>query len=540
MNFKLKSSKSDLSLPKFKSDLSLPKSKSDFKLDDFSYFSFEESDTISVKMNKFYKYVYKQHCQCETECIKITGFSTSQSVDCKRILLPEINENYTNSIKNIIQLFSEQNIISFRTTKYYMHINENDKPVKLSWENIKKITNIALKEKFWLFRKAIVDCIIKDILFTIKNELDIKYVNENIKVYSVGSSKLSSDYDITVYSEPKIAVHIITRFQEIFKDIFTIDSSTVFDTNIYGKGFITFIKENIDTSLYQKYTCKNDIIYYIKEDSVYGDSQLMWSLVKYISNIRDSFGDDIFNVIYNFMYRKLSVNKHLSVARKIFDYLRNKELDYETVLKDEEVFIKNDILYIEQFSNQVKLTDTQKKLLSLTDFISMVNFFGTETYYTRGAFLDTVINNQMCASTPNNKLPELSELIQLNDIDYITSIIENCGFFFLHNDSTKYFNRVISSLENITQIKKYHIKELIDILNSLIKIKDKFGFNDINYCNIIDSDDNINLFNCKKYTIFNVLFKLVYTLLKVYSDDKINNNVFIPFEIFTTGKNIEI
>lgn len=534
MNLKLKSSKSDLNIHRFasKSDLSL----SNTKLNNLPHFSFNESDTSEVKMRQFYKYVYKEHCQCDTECIRISGFSSNNMLDCKRIILSDINENYNKSISNIIKLFTEQDIISFRTTKYYIHIDD-EKPVKLSWENIKKITDINYKQKFWLFRKAIVDCIIKSILFSIKEEINLKYVNDNIKVYSVGSSKLSSDYDITVYSEPKIAVHIISKFQEIFKSFFTIDSSTVFDTNIYGKGFITFIKENIDTDLYQKYNCKNDVIYYIKDDPIYKDSQLMWSLVKYISNIREAFGDEIFNIIYNFMHKKLTVNRHLFVARRIFDYLRNKELDYETVLRDEEVFIKNDLLYIEEFSNQIKLTNTQKKLLSLTDFISMVNFYGTETYYTRGAFLDTVINNQMCASTPTNEIPEL---IQLNEVDYITSITENCGFFFIHNDSTKYFNRVIVSLENIIQISTYNIKELQDILASLIKIKGQFGTNDINYCNIIDENDNINILNCKKYTIFNILFKLIYTLLKLYTIDKINSDIFIPFEIFTFNKNIEI
>ena len=233
-----------------------------------NFFKVLETDTDQVKMNKFFKYVYNSHCQCNTECIKIPGFmSTADSSDCKRIIIDEKIENYKTSIENIINLFKEQNIITFRTTKYYVNTHSG-KPVKLSWDNIKTRVLPKNQMKLWLFRKAIVDCIIKDILTGIKDETTMHNVDTNIKVYSVGSSKLSSDYDITVYSKPRITFLIITKFQEIFKHFFTIDSSTVFDTNIYGKGFITFIKDNIDKDLYTEYKCKSDIIYYIKDDNV--------------------------------------------------------------------------------------------------------------------------------------------------------------------------------------------------------------------------------------------------------------------------------
>jgi hypothetical protein len=152
-------------------------------------------------------------------------------------------------------------------------------------------------------------------------------------------------------------------------------------------------------------------------------------------------------------------------------------------------------------------------LLGTSDYTSLVNFYGTETYFTRGAFLDIVVNKQMCKTS-----------IQLQDIDYISSILENSGFFFLHNDKTKYFIRVVNTLGLLIKNNKYKIlqysneyEKIIEIFNNIKTVNEKGEVSyDTNYCQWID-EKTFDLLKCEKYTIFNLLLKINYEILNIYS-----------------------
>jgi hypothetical protein len=106
---------------------------------------------------------------------------------------------------------------------------------------------------------------------------------------------------------------------------------------------------------------------------------------------------------------------------------------------------------VSQYNNYIKTNNIiGDKQYLINNFISFVNYNGSETYLTNGAFLDIVINQQMCANKDiiNIKSPYL----------YFTSFIENMSDLLLHYHKIKYLDRAKSALDNL-----YNILEIFDI-----------------------------------------------------------------------------
>lgn len=458
------------------------------------------------KPNGFENCVYNYFCQCYKQCVGLSETNSPYKVQqeiCTEIILDsDIDDSsyYDILIYDAIMFFMKKGLLFKSGIKYYIILEDNSK-VKLSWENIKSIQTEETKKLFWLLRKLIVDSIIKKLLQ--KNKLS----KDDITVYSLGSTKLTSDYDITLYGDTKYKVKIIKSFQKIFKKIFHEDSSIVFDTNIYGKAYITF-----DEKEYIGYTDKavcGQPFYYLKENPS-PNSQLMWGLIKYFRDLKDGLGESIYNDLLKFMNIKLSNFNVLKYADKTLIYLKNKD--------------PNDINYTSLFKRENSFIDTYDEniLVGIHDFISVLNFYGTETYFTRGAFIDTVVNSQMC----NNKIE-----IPLSEVDYITSILENSGFFFIHHDKTKYVIRVLNTFKLLmNKFNKYKkIQGKFDKLESLLnKLETKIIKNstteieyDSKYCNnwADYSNDDLDLLKCHKFDLFNIIMNLVFSMLKVYNDN---------------------
>ena len=227
----------------------------------------------------------------------------------------------------------------------------------------------------------------------------------------------------------------------------------------------------------------------------------MWGLVKYLRDIRDAFGEHVYNDLFLFMTKKIKGFKHLYNANKTLIYLRNKDsekINYTSLFEIEDSFINA----------------YEDKLLGLNEYISLTNFYGIETYFTRGAFLDTVVNGQMCKT----------DTVILSSVDYISSILENAGFFFLHNNKTKYFIRVYNSILKLvknfpefTDIEKtIHFIKFKNIIEGLRTKKDGKDEYDTRYCKWV-GDDDFDFLYCEKFSLFNILFKLIYTLLSLYN-----------------------
>jgi len=477
--------------------------------------------------------IYKEICQCYSQCLKFedSDYKLNQEANiCNKITIGDnINTtNLSNLVNNTIRFLVKNNYIKAigDTDNYKYYITVNGITVKLNWENIKNLKdkNRPEAELFWLCRKLIVDSLLKIIINEHKqNETYIKIANGNrlliskdefkdVKIYSVGSTDITSDYDITLYSNNNYIIGIIIEeFQNKFMKIFGEHSSIVFDTNIYGKAYIIFdCSEHceinylpIDSS---KCSNQKELFYYIKSlnnhkgliDGINGQykyNQVIWGLIKYLRDLRDSFGENIYNKYFDFIQKNVDNNSILDITQETLIYLRNTSITYTDLIENEETHRED--YKLNNFSS----------LLFTNDYISLINFYGEETYFTRGAFLDTVVNSQMCKGS--------EPVIELYKEDYIASILENAGFFFLHNDKTKYLKRVKNSL--ILLIKNN--KEYEYLLKS-IYVHDLFNVTSDNYdyCNWIDNDD-FNLLKCEKYDMFQVVFKIIYRLLKTYLSD---------------------
>ena len=474
----------------------------------------ENNENRASDETSFKKFMYENICQCLEQCIEIkpSNFVVKKQQICSQIInIPEIKDkSYDNLINNVLDYFVNNNILIKIGIKYYI-INDDDK-LKLTWENIKTIKYSNIKELLWLFRKVIIDTILRKIL--------LKIHDPDFKIYSVGSSNITSDYDITLYGDTHDKSYVIKKFKQEFNNYFHEDSSLVFDTNIYGEAYITFKPEQEQLQFYTKINCNNIEFYYLNQSN--NDSQLMWGLVKYLSDIRDSFGEYIYNDLVHFMENKIS-SLHIYNAKKTLIYLRNKDKDS----------IKYEILFNIK-NNFIKSYDDE--LVGISDYTSLINYYGTETYYTRGAFLDIVVNNQMCKK----------DIIQLNDSDYIVSILENAGFFFIHNNKTKYiirvYNTLIKLINSYTEFDTIKTSQSFKILDSIIK---NLGKNpDENYCKWVleDSDDEpFNLLKCEKYSIFNHLFNIIYKLLSIYTSlHHSNESNFIFYNNYVTKNTSEL
>jgi hypothetical protein len=473
--------------------------------------------------NTFKQYIYENICQCPEQCLPDNdNYEIKKQDNCKEITPFNIKkiEFYDDKIHEILKYFTSSKLLHKVGNKYY--ISTEVIRLKLTWENIKTLHDVSIQKLLWLFRKSIVDLLLKKIL--VKLKLDEK---PNFKIYSVGSNNLSSDYDITLYGDTKDKGNFIITFEKEFKDIFYEDSSIVFDTNIYGKSFISFEKND----LYSEFKCNDkQIIYTLNKSS--DNSQLVWALIKYFQDIRNSFGENIFNSMTQFLIKHVKI-PHINIAFETRIYLNNKDqlVQYNNLLSEnaENVFLKP---YKEEI------------LQGTSDYISLLNFYGNETYFTRGTFLDIVINKQMCQKKVQR------EEVQLEEVDYISSILENSGFFFLHNNKTKYFIRVFDTLTILLNSSdKYKIVEFITEYDKIKKILDDIRTTsedntisyDSKYCNWID-ETSFNLLKCEKYTIFNILLNINYEILKIFSKHYkiVNEKDISPFYNYYVKKNTDI
>jgi hypothetical protein len=516
-------------------------------------------DTKEEVESSFYKYVEQSHCKCilngNSTCY---GYPDKKNIqvykdddECDVISYNDIHkdENYLQSAQTIVKMFetlghikkTQSNLLwtrsdlspSFSPTKsesspiasgedryyiyYYNKYYDKKKKKLLKWDNIKSLEkeNPVSAKLFWYFRKAIVDCLIKHIISIDILGNDVEPIE--LKIYAVGSVKLTSDYDLTIYSNPTTTVHIIRKFQEYFTDIFGDASSDVFDTNLYGKGFVEFRIPKDNKELLKMYLagyiqgqCENKTFLYVKEDQSYDDSQLMWALIKFVESVKKGLGEDIYTQVFEYFNKGLNVLydtnasedgqiTHLQIADKRYEYLKNIAIKYQDIL-----------IYQDQMSND---TYTDKNIIKTTDFISLVSFFGVETYFTRGTFMDIVINNQTCKTSPKK--------MELRYEDYLNSIIENASFFLTHNEKDKYLMRVYNSLKsihNFSIVIDESIKEF-EQLDKEIKEKNPGKDNSGKICS------NINHLNfsrdCIKPKIFQFLLKLVYRLLRLYLTKKL-------------------
>ena len=186
----------------------------------------EKRNLIIKEMSKeiddnesFKKFMYEIICQCEEQCLKQSNtdyksmFKQENCTEIQPFPLVLNKRFYDKKIQDILNYFISSNILLKIGKKYY--IKNNNVTLKLTWENIKSLSgeeNIELQKLLWLLRKSVVDLLLKKIHTQLK-------LPKDFKIYSVGSNKITSDYDITLYGNSIHKGNVIKEFDKKFKEI---------------------------------------------------------------------------------------------------------------------------------------------------------------------------------------------------------------------------------------------------------------------------------------------------------------------------------
>lgn len=532
-----------------------------------------ESD-FSVFLNNFLLYLFEKCNYCPAKELQITGICDNKSSlfykkyggyickanedkkDCsqKKKDLPYYMVDYVigNFVNFNLLLYKKgkHNIFQPELGKYYLF----DTFKKISWQNIKSINKedaqnfynlnphvfmeiynlftsnqiydreptitefqesvVYLKYMFWYFRRAIVDTIISE-----------KLHEYNILGISVGSTNITSDYDMTIYGNSpenlsELVIYYRNKVFEIFNDI----TEVVFDTNLYGmSSWINMIDPELDynpkTGQYEifKYDklfskeikiCSQKQFKYLLTDDTTNISQHIWSLVKLFSTIEltQSYDDKI----YEFLMEKLS---NIDV---------NSRLLINEAFKTVSMYPSN----VDNLAYVMKLIE-KKPVDQITvnyynNFISYVSYNSPESYFTRGSFLDIVLNQQTCSGSP-----QIEKLV-LNKHEYLDSFIENMSELLTYYRKDKYVKRAKLALNNLYKDNHFNINDYLynDILSKINNIS--------NMQNICNNKDQTA---CTPFYVMNEVIEIIirvitYCFSQISKDEIISgiNNFIIEDE----------
>lgn len=458
-----------------------------------------------LTLEDFLKYTFHNVCGCpSTECeineLKNISnlekfYKKEATLDCNIIIFED--EPRIEMVEQIIKLFVKSGLLKRKKKIYYL-LNTNK---RLTWNNIKMLTVadindlknkrdiyklfnsndtanntdkdtgnkdtvdadilMYVKALYWYFRKVVVDCIISDAFLELKKK-------DNIRAMSVGSTSIRSDYDITLDGSYKKTAQVIKKFNNKMMDLFHDNTERLFDTNVYGVSFvkgefssvstptssmpstpIDDINKRIGDVFNQQVKCKGHVFSYINTDNIhFKTSQHIWALIKLLLKLNSiqKMDDNLYNLFSTELQNKFKNAYYLQAQNFINGNESNIE-HYQESVKDIEKFLERN----------KKLSDT----FSVGNFISFVNYNGSETYLTNGAFLDVVINTQMCRG----------EEIKLTDDDYVDSFIENVSEIITHYHKPKYISRALSSLSNIKNINEKTRRYAMNLLKQIKKIQ---------------------------------------------------------------------
>jgi hypothetical protein len=411
-------------------------------------------------------------------------------------------------VTHILCLFQSKGLLTKRGGIYYL-LKTN---TRLTWNNIKllqkkhiigledeivvEIRNIfnnkeynyddvtLIKCLFWYLRKAIVDSILSDIINHYKNKPTRS--NVNIIAMSVGSTKLSSDYDISLDTSYNIGAIIIKRFTTIIENIFKDDSENIFDTNVYG---VSFTKRKADNNFTESHKCDSNDIFYVKVDNNIEISQMIWCYIKLLLKLNFVLKQDdkVYEKLYSYLDNDTGMqNNKLFIQAVIFvnKYKSNIENYGKIVSKYNEYIIVNNAV-----------TDDDNYLIS--NFISFVNYNGSETYLTNGAFIDVVINQQLCSTGDKIKISK--------SYMYFTSFIENMSDLLTHYHKSKYAERCENSLNELNKLlKDQGLSEWSGVYSDTLDL--------LKWLRITQKKCDDDVYKCQ---VFDLMYTCIYIIVKI-------------------------
>ena len=162
----------------------------------------------------------------------------------------------------------------------------------------------------------------------------------------------------------------------------------------------------------------------------------------------------------------------------------------------------------------------------INNFISFINYNGQETYFTRGAFIDIVVNNQMCKN----------EIVKLSDDEILDSFIENVSDLMVHYNKSKYVERIKKSTERLNKLNIQNIKKLEKIQQNCKSIDvleecEIFKFYKLCVLIIIDAFKNYMILSDEEIKKGINLFKIMSEKLPIFTDKSISksSSLYNPF-----------
>jgi hypothetical protein len=377
-------------------------------------------------------------------------------------------------------------------TYLYSYFTEGTLSTPDDWKILLKY----IKGMFWYFRKAIVDTILSDIILK---------ADASLIAVSVGSTKLTSDYDITLDGDYGVVAKVIYDYNNTIKKLFHDESDKVFDTNVYGVAFFKYgttevespkvmspsasPKTNtgraIDNAFSESFTCNNINIRYMKkkrEEMI--ASQHVWALVKLFLKLYTVYKQD--EKVYDLFLQ--DIKKDIDAT---FFFLASEIINTYT----------SDTSKYQDFIEYINRKDFKKSIneSDVSNFISFINYNGSETYFTQGAFLDVVVNQQMCSN---------SKTISLSIHDYLDSFIENMSDFMTHYHKDKYLERAEKALVQLPGYGDLNVANTNKTVSDTIK--------DVKHIITICS---VDIIKCQPFLIMNKCISCITTVFSKYIAD---------------------
>lgn len=370
-----------------------------------------------------------------------------------------------------------------------------------------------------IIRKFYVDRLIEIITKYFFYQCDEKSeISLHCSVVSIGSTSLTSNYDITVGGVifPK---DIIDVYNDYFIKFWNNFSAKVFDTNLYGSTFFLVSypgimkKDNIIYQAYQSFETKTipkKKIYYLPPSKILDESidelkiknsQFEWLIMKILQhqhNYKIQKKDMkkhlepvikfIMDNLIHFSERKtieeIMIDKFGKDDKKIFTLSLQKSIQH---YEDTQEKIKNiQLEYETTFENIVNSLSKNKDkrndhtiifdfLCKLIDTISLSNFYGSETYFCMGTIYH--ILGYIQGLGPFKMKPEYYQQSAIeNYIDlfrYYSKMKKNEEYAIIK--CSKYAYRIYDALEKLKPLKTItHKKYFFGLVQKKLKGKEYF------------------------------------------------------------------
>ena len=209
-------------------------------------------------------------------------------------------------------------------------------------------------------------------------------------------------------------------------------------------------------------------------------SQMIWGYVKLLLKMGVILKQDdkVYDKLYSYLDDFFDKNVLFQQALNVVNTYKSDVSNYKSI--------------VSKYENYMSVnSNVGEEGYLVGNFISYVNYNGSETYLTNSAFLDVVINQQLCLNKNQMKLSK--------PYMYFISYLENMSDLLTHYHKTKYTLRAERALLNMNKL-------LLEEFNKL--------------------NMNVNIVNKWKSVyidIFDILKWIIAFAEKLFSNNYINN-----------------